>query len=121
MNTYFKIQKKNFFFIISSIFFILLNNILFYKYLGIYKNILNILLFFILTFLFQLTKIGKKIILFIIRSKLEIKNIIWPSIKDVTKMVLIIFFLSVLISLVMWLIDNFIIYLISMFTDLRFL
>ncbi len=101
-----------------SLFFIFINNFFLNSNLMVIKGILNFFLSFVFVFLFKLTDLGKKMVLFFWKTKFEICNVIWPSIVEVTKTVLVIFFLSVLISLVIWLIDNFILYLISIIINL---
>ncbi len=114
MNTYLKI--KNLYFI-----FIILGCIINY-FLYNYNFIFNFLLFFFISSLifyyFKIINWSKKIFLFFYKSKLEITEIKWPSYDEVIKNIFIVCIFSLLFSLIIWLIDNFILYLFSLINNL---
>lgn len=95
-------------------------NLFFFKYF----YFLNILIKFFLSFLFfyflKKNVYFKKIVLFFIKSRLEILKVFWPSINEVIKNVFIICFISLLISFIVWILDNFIFYFISFIINMGF-
>ncbi len=73
--------------------------------------LIKIFLFISFFYLFKITYLGEKIILFFNKSRLELFKVNWPSFKEVTKNVFIVCFLSLFMSSVIWFIDNIIKYL----------
>ncbi len=120
MNTNFITQKKIYFFILLSFFFIYINNYVLCRNFFLIRYILNIFFSFLCFFLFKYTSLGKKIFLYFIKSKLEISQIYWPSKYEVIKTVIVVFILSFLISILIWMFDNFLLYIISFIISLRF-
>ncbi len=121
MNTNLVNQKKIYFIILLSLFFIYINNYYFlFRNLLFIKYIMNIFFTFLCFFLFKYTNLGKKIFLYFIKSKLEISEVYWPSKYEVLRTVIIVFILSFLISIIVYIFDNFLLYIISFFLSLRF-
>lgn len=61
-----------------------------------------------------------KIINFIKNLKLEINNICWPKFQETMKITLTILFSSILLSLILWIIDKTLFYIISFIINIRF-
>ncbi|QCI27045.1 preprotein translocase subunit SecE [Buchnera aphidicola] len=61
-----------------------------------------------------------KIINFINMIKLEINNIYWPSFNETIKITCSIFIISILLSLILWIIDKFLFIIITFILNLRF-
>ncbi|AEH39624.1 preprotein translocase subunit SecE [Buchnera aphidicola (Cinara tujafilina)] len=57
--------------------------------------------------IFFFTKIGKKYLIFLQESKNELKNIIIPKKIDSLKTTLIVIIITALLSLMLWILDNF--------------
>ncbi len=119
MNIYLVNSKELYYFIILLFFLIYINNFVFCNIIFFIKYILNFFYVFLCFFLFKLTRLGKKIFLYFLKSKLEVSKIIWPSNYEIFSTVLVVFFLSFLISIIIWVFDNFLLYLISIFLSLR--
>ncbi len=112
-------SKKMYFFILLLTVLIYINNFIFYNIFFLIQYVLNIFFSFLCFYLFKSTYLGKKIFLYFLKSKLEISKIYWPSKYEVTKTVLIVTFLSFLISIIIWILDNFLLYIISAILNLR--
>ncbi len=107
MNTYFLNIKNLFiFFVILMILF----NFYLSNYYLVFRIILKVIISFFLFYWLKISSLGKKIIFFFIKSKLEVFKIIWPSINDAYKNVIIVCFSSLLISFIVWIIDKIIWY-----------
>ncbi|QCI18040.1 preprotein translocase subunit SecE [Buchnera aphidicola (Aphis nasturtii)] len=65
------------------------------------------------------TEKGKSILLYIKASKSEMQKIIWPKYKETLYTTLIIIFVTMFMSLILWGIDNIIFRLIAFFISLR--
>lgn len=87
------------------------------------SKITKIIIYGILTslcvILLLYTKIGKKYCNFIENSRKELKNITWPSSIDSLKTTVIVIIITALLSLILWVLDNFLMYLISWIVHLR--
>jgi len=60
------------------------------------------------------------IIFFLKTVQQEIKRIHWPKITETIQITILIFFFSIVISFVFWILDRIIFYLISLMINLRF-
>ncbi|HET9678503.1 MAG TPA: preprotein translocase subunit SecE [Buchnera sp. (in: enterobacteria)] len=109
-----KTEKKKWIVIITTIFLIILENLYFFK---INKTLITFLLILITLFYFSKTKNGQKIISIIKESKTEIKKIIWPTTKETLYITITISIVTILISLILWIIDRFFFYMISFITN----
>lgn len=74
---------------------------------------------FFIFFLFKKTLLGNKLIIFFKESKLEISRIYWPDFKVSIKTTIVVFFLSIFISLLILFIDDIIFRIISNITNLN--
>ncbi len=110
MNTYFnKINLYSF-----TLLFI------YYFFLYKYNFILNFFFSFLFFYLFKNYFFIKKIIFFLKKTKLEILKIIWPSYNEIIKNIFIVFIFSLIISIIIWLIDKFILYIFFFINNLGF-
>lgn len=66
-----------------------------------------------------LTKLGKKFLMLIKDSQQEIKLITWPNLKETLHITCIVIIATILISLIIWGLDNVLIILISLITSIR--
>ncbi|QJC37424.1 preprotein translocase subunit SecE [Enterobacteriaceae endosymbiont of Donacia thalassina] len=93
-----------------------------YFYRNIHSFLCLILFFFILIliiFIISSTKKGKKLFSFIYDARIETSKVIWPSYQDTWKTALIIMLIITIISMIFYILDNFLIYLISFLTGTR--
>ncbi len=120
MNIYLVNSKEIYFFILLLLVLIYINNFVFCNIYFLIIYILNIFYSFLCFFLFKSTNLGRKILLYFLKSKLEIAKIFWPSKYEVINTVLVVFILSFLISIIIWIFDNFLLYIISIILNLRF-
>ncbi|WP_222836877.1 preprotein translocase subunit SecE [Buchnera aphidicola] len=65
-------------------------------------------------------KLKKKIINFIYESNIDCKKISWLNKKEAIQITFIIIFTSIIISLLLWIIDRIIFYIIALIIKLRF-
>lgn len=70
-------------------------------------------------FIFLYTEKGKKIVLFINESKNEVKKIIWPSKTETLYTAFIVSIVTMIMSLLIWGLDNILFHLVSFITNLR--
>jgi len=104
--------KKYIFFIFISlltIFFILINYFITEKKIIFLITILYLILVFFVFFI----SYKDKVIFFVNDIKSEIKNICWPGKNDISQTGLIIIIIILLTSIVIWLIDSLLTYIIS--------
>ncbi|QJC29619.1 preprotein translocase subunit SecE [Enterobacteriaceae endosymbiont of Plateumaris pusilla] len=76
--------------------------------------ILILIIFIILS-----TDKGKKIFLFIRESRIETRKVIWPTYKETLHITSIVIIITLIISIIIWGLDNILIYLISFLTNMR--
>jgi len=110
MKNYFNINKTSLFIASTTIVFILIN------YLSIdKKNTLLITTSLYLTVLITYFLIAhkKKTYSFLNNIKVEIKNIHWPTKKDVNQTTLMVVIIILLTSMTLWIIDSLLTYIIS--------
>ncbi|MDH3000262.1 preprotein translocase subunit SecE [Chelonobacter oris] len=67
-----------------------------------------------------ITNQGKKALSFLRESRTELRKIVWPTRSEATQTTLIVFGVTVVVSLVLWGFDSLIIAVISFLTNLRF-
>jgi len=107
----------------SFIFIILFTTIMYdcyyTKIIFSFRILATIILIFSILFSFLYTEKGKKIVLLIIESKNEIKKIIWPSKTETLYTTLIVSIATMIISLLIWGLDNILFHLVSFITNLR--
>ncbi|CAL4318230.1 preprotein translocase subunit SecE [Buchnera aphidicola] len=107
----------------SCIFIILfisiIYNILFSDVIFIFHILCNLCLICSAFFVFLYTETGKKMLFLITESKNEIKKIIWPNKKETLYTTFIVSIVTVVMSLVIWGIDNILFHLVSFITNLR--
>ncbi len=115
MNTY--LRKTNLY---LSFILLFLYNFFLYKYNFYFNFFLKFFFSYLFLCLFKKINFIKNIIIFFKKSKLEISKVIWPSLKEVNRNVIIIFLFSFLISIIIWLIDKIILYIISVINNLNF-
>lgn len=70
--------------------------------------------------LFFFTNKGKLAFIFIKKAKIEAKKILWPTRQETFYTTLIIFSITILMSLIFWGLDTILIFCISFFTNMRF-
>lgn len=126
MNVNKKKQKKNtleFFkwLIIAVILLITIVGNYYYRNINYNIRLLIILSLTFITIWFSfLTLKGRSILSFILEAKIEAKKVIWPTRQETFHTTLIIIAITIFMSLVFWGLDNFLIFVISFFTNLRF-
>ncbi|XBC39277.1 MAG: preprotein translocase subunit SecE [Buchnera aphidicola (Nurudea shiraii)] len=81
-------------------------------------TITTLLISLIITIIF-LTKQGKKILFLINETKKETKKIHWPHLKETFHTTIIVIIVTIVISLILWGLDNILIRVVSFFTSLR--
>ncbi len=106
----------------ASIFFVLLFFINYYFYkIQLLTHILIISFLIICIIKISLcTKKGKDIFLYIKMSQKEVQKIIWPKYKETLYTTLIVIFVTILISFLLWCLDSIIFRLIAFIISLRF-
>ncbi|QJC38236.1 preprotein translocase subunit SecE [Enterobacteriaceae endosymbiont of Donacia marginata] len=107
---------------VISIVFLFIILIFNYNYQNINLSIRVFLFFFIFTliiFIISSTNKGKKLFSFIYDARIETRKVIWPSYKDTWNTTLIIMIIIIIISFIFFILDNFLIYLISFLTGTR--
>ncbi|WP_367670684.1 preprotein translocase subunit SecE [Sodalis-like secondary symbiont of Drepanosiphum platanoidis] len=77
-------------------------------------------IFFIELYIFIKTFYGKIFISFVHKSLIETKKIIWPSSRDTLNTTIVIFIVTLLVSIILWILDTILIYIISIIIQLRF-
>ncbi len=115
MNTYFKKINLYLLFMLSYIF-----NFFLYKYNFYFKILFKFFFSYLFFNLLKKINIIRNIILFFEKSKLEISKIVWPSLKEVNRNVIIISFFSFFMSIFVWLIDKIILYIFFIISNLNF-
>jgi len=65
------------------------------------------------------TKFGKKIFILAKEATYEVKSITWPNLKETLHITCIVIIATILLSLILWGLDNILIFLISLFTSIR--
>lgn len=120
-------QKKKYFckkikwFIVSClIFLVILNNYYGKSTLSFFHIFINFLLCSIAIYIILTTHKGKALISFVREATSEFKKVIWPTYQETLYTTLMIVMMTVLISLILWGLDNILIYFISFCTNLRF-
>ncbi|ALD15012.1 preprotein translocase subunit SecE [Buchnera aphidicola (Aphis glycines)] len=83
------------------------------------KSLLIIFLVICIIYTVIYTERGKSILLYIKASKSEMQKIIWPKYKETLYTTLIIIFVTIFMSLILWGIDNIIFRLIAFFISLK--
>ena len=119
-NIYNALEKIKWLF--ASLCFILIYSINYYLYeIQFFIRILIIFFLIILsTSIILSTKIGKYMLLYISTTKNEIRKITWPQYKETLYTACIIIIVTILISLLLWGLDNIIFHLIAFIVSLRF-
>ncbi|QJC30510.1 preprotein translocase subunit SecE [Enterobacteriaceae endosymbiont of Neohaemonia nigricornis] len=79
----------------------------------IYRNILVSFLFLLMLLSFSTTKKGKKIFVFIQNTRMEIRKVFWPTYLETIQITIIIFIIATIMFSMLWLLDHFLIYLLS--------
>lgn len=69
--------------------------------------------------IFKFTNINKKIFLLLYESKLELNKIIWPNNKETFYTTIIISIITILVSLILWILDSILFKIISNIIHLR--
>lgn len=105
--------------IILLILIMIINYIKIENHLFLIKKILFNILNIMCISIFSLTKVRKKILLLIYDTKYELKNILWPNKKDSLKTTIIVIMITILLSLIFWILDNFLMYAVSWIIQLR--
>ncbi|QJC31754.1 preprotein translocase subunit SecE [Enterobacteriaceae endosymbiont of Donacia tomentosa] len=93
-----------------------------YTYQNLDLSIRLVLFCFVITLISLIvlsTNKGKKIFLFIREARIETGKVIWPTYKDTWNTTLVVSIITIIISIIFWILDNFLIYLISFLTGMR--
>ncbi|WP_343183118.1 preprotein translocase subunit SecE [Buchnera aphidicola (Neophyllaphis podocarpi)] len=91
----------------------------YYKKNSITTILINLITITASIFIFLLTDLGKKIVIFIKKTKKEVNNIIWPKFQETLYTTLIVIFVTIITSIILWGLDNLLFSLISFITELR--
>lgn len=123
-NGHFKKNTKNikilqWFCILIILFTTIIYNFLFFDVKFIFRIFCNLCLICSAFFVFLYTKTGKKMLFLITESKKEIKKIIWPSKKETLYTTFIVSIVTVIMSVLIWGIDNMLFHLVTFITNLR--
>ncbi|QJC37836.1 preprotein translocase subunit SecE [Enterobacteriaceae endosymbiont of Donacia bicoloricornis] len=106
----------------TSIIFLFIVLIINHNYQNINLSVRVFLFFLIFTliiFIISSTNKGRKLFSFIYNSRIETQKVIWPSYKDTLNTTLIIIIIITIISFIFFILDNFLIYLISFLAGTR--
>ncbi|AAO26784.1 preprotein translocase SecE subunit [Buchnera aphidicola str. Bp (Baizongia pistaciae)] len=112
-----KIAKWSFLGILIILF--ILSNHYYIKHSNIFQNILLTSLTILSTGLIFLTKSGKKFLIFTKSAIHETKLITWPNFKDTLHVTFTVIIVTILLALILWGLDNILIWFISLITSLR--
>ncbi|QJC32175.1 preprotein translocase subunit SecE [Enterobacteriaceae endosymbiont of Donacia versicolorea] len=105
-----------------SLFLLIFTIICNYNYQNISLFIRLILFFLVLTLISYIilsTNKGKKLLFFINETRIETHKVIWPTYKYTWQTTLVITIITIIMSIIIWILDNFLIYLISFLTGTR--
>lgn len=97
-----------------SILIVILINYVGYNVNLYIKNLLVLILLFLISVILCTTKLGKFMIEFGKESYLELQKVIWPSYQDSLNMTLIVVTVTIIISLMLWGLDTLLVNLISL-------
>ncbi|CUR53015.1 preprotein translocase subunit SecE [Buchnera aphidicola] len=113
-------EKIKWLFIIISTIMIVIGNIYFYNFTNIFLKILfNSILSILNITIFFFTKFFKKNIKIFHETKNEIRNITWPNKKETFKITIVILFIILITSSVLWVLDNMCLRIISFLIQIR--
>ncbi|OQM34046.1 preprotein translocase subunit SecE [bacterium endosymbiont of Pedicinus badii] len=105
------------------IFFLLIFEIIFLflkKKINIYFfTAVNFTIFLAILFFFLKTKKGKKFVVFLQEVKQESKKICWSSLKETVQTTFMVSLIAMIISIILWCIDNLLIRIIATITNFR--
>ncbi|CAL4318104.1 Protein translocase subunit SecE [Buchnera aphidicola (Eriosoma lanigerum)] len=92
----------------------------YYRNINIFIRISFILsISIIILNIFLITKKGTNTLSLIQESKNELKKIIWPNYKETLYTTLIVSIITTIMSLILWTLDQFLFYLVSLITNMR--
>ncbi len=87
--------------------------------LGLIKILLIMSIIAIIILIILTTNYCKLFFKFVMESKIELKKVTWPSYNETLNISLMVLFFSIIMTMILWLLDGMIIYLISFFTNFR--
>ncbi|MDD2799925.1 MAG: preprotein translocase subunit SecE [Methylococcales bacterium] len=95
---------------VLSVVFLVLGVVGFYYFsdvLLVYRVISLLVVFSGVLFLLSTTSVGKKILLFILESKLELSRVIWPTREETTRTTMLVFAMVFVVGFLLWMLDTF--------------
>ncbi|MDD5112471.1 MAG: preprotein translocase subunit SecE [Methylobacter sp.] len=95
---------------VLSVVFLVLGVVGFYYFsdvLLVYRVISLLVVFSGVLFLLSTTSVGKKILLFILESKLELNRVIWPTREETTRTTMLVFAMVFVVGFLLWMLDTF--------------
>ncbi|CAL4318175.1 Protein translocase subunit SecE [Buchnera aphidicola (Eriosoma grossulariae)] len=105
--------------IITLIFIIIIGNY-YYQFINLFIRIILIIFSSIMIYkIFSITQKGIYVLDLINESKIELKKIIWPNYKETLYTTLIVSIVTTIMSLILWILDRFLFYLVSLITNIR--
>lgn len=84
-----------------------------------YIKILLIIQLIIILSMINKTIIGYNFINFINETRMEVYKVIWPTKKETLNTTLVISIITIIISCILWILDNIILHIVSFITNLR--
>lgn len=95
---------------VLSVVFLVLGIVGFYYFsdvLLVYRVISLLVVFSGVLFLLSTTGGGKKILLFILESKLELNRVIWPTREETARTTMLVFAMVFVVGFLLWMLDTF--------------
>lgn len=88
-------------------------------FLFLIRFFFSFIVFFLIFYFLKSINFGNKIVLFFNESKFEISKVYWPSIRESVEITFVVFIFSFIFSMIVWVFDKFIFYIISIIIGLR--
>ncbi|QJC36198.1 preprotein translocase subunit SecE [Enterobacteriaceae endosymbiont of Donacia cincticornis] len=98
---------------------IIVYNIIYQKIHLFIRLILSFFILILISFIILSTNKGQNLLSFIYDARIETYKVVWPSYKETWYTTLIIIFIVTILSCMLYILDNFLIYIISYLTGTR--
>ncbi|WP_343128641.1 preprotein translocase subunit SecE [Buchnera aphidicola (Kurisakia onigurumii)] len=119
-----KFKKKYFdFFFNKKNYIIYLIALTFFSYFyiknNLYRNMCNIILIIFIVYIFSLTNLGIRFLSFLQEIKYESKKVVFPNHKYTFQTTIVVIFMIIIASMILWILDRIIFNIISYIIKLR--
>ncbi|PPI86647.1 preprotein translocase subunit SecE [Candidatus Pantoea edessiphila] len=92
----------------------------YYQETKLYLRIIALMILVVISIFILLSmKTGKTALIFIRESKAEMKKVVWPSYQETFRITVIVIAVTILMSLLLWGLDNILVRVVSFITGLR--